>query len=149
MDFKQSSGSHRLTISRSGEMTSPVVVDWRVDPGQSSEDYDHLTGQITFAPGESTAVIILASPLSTRASSNSEFEVVLVPISEPLTAGDLSCLVNVENDITPAKIGFAVQTTDFNQSDGLKIFEIFVNLDFFNYCLILTLGSFEGHYLIF
>ena len=80
-------------------------------------DYQDLSGKITFAPGESHAVIIIPSPLSTRQEKICEFEIVLTPVTTPVLEGQMKCACHVENDIVPAKIGFAVQTTDFNQSD--------------------------------
>ena len=106
-----------MTIIRDAELASAVTLDWSVEGQTNSADYEEFKGQLSFAPGESTAVIIIASPLSTRSYTDSTFDVVLTPVSGPLLTGLMRCGVKVENDIAPAKVGFAVQTSDQNQSD--------------------------------
>lgn len=117
MDLKQSLGSHTVTIVRSAELASAVVVDWKIEGKLNSQDYEDLSGKINFAPGESHAVIIIPSPLSTRQDKTCDFDILLTPVTMPVLKGQMRCACHMTNDIVPAKIGFAVQTTDFNQSD--------------------------------
>jgi hypothetical protein len=117
MSFKQSDGSHTLTIVRRAELASAVVLNWHTSPGVNSLDYQEFKGKISFAPGESTAVVIIPSPLFTKDHPESSFTVRLEPVTMPILTGEMTCEVKILNDIRPAKIGFSAQTTDVKQSD--------------------------------
>lgn len=76
-DIAEGSGTnstHVFTITRSGKLDTSNTVDWSIEhAGTDNADFVATTGQVTFAPGETTKTVNLGIVGDTTVESNEDF----------------------------------------------------------------------------
>ena len=104
-----------VRLSQASEQTITVEFVTEDDTAKNSEDYETLTGMITFALGELEKIISVKVSGDRRYELTESFKVTLVNANNALISQGTGCATILDNDTLPT---ITVQSTSIVEGDG-------------------------------